>query len=81
MYWWAKAVAIAPGVVNFVTQTPGLRDLAKAAATMAPQRLFAPQTFRAWFAARSPRNIGKPDVILWPDTWNNNFHPRPRRPP
>jgi len=78
MYWWAKAVAIAPGVVNFVTQTPGLRDLAKAAATMAPQRripLFAPQTFRAWFAARSPRNIGKPDVILWPDTWNNNFHP------
>ncbi len=78
MYWWAKAVAIAPGVVNFVTQTPGLRELAKAAATMAPQRripLFAPQTFRAWFAARSPRNIGKPDVILWPDTWNNNFHP------
>jgi len=78
MYWWAKAVAIAPGVVNLVTQTPGLRDLAKAAATMAPQRripLFAPQTFRAWFAARSPRNIGKPDVILWPDTWNNNFHP------
>ncbi|MDQ2992021.1 MAG: FAD-binding oxidoreductase [Candidatus Eremiobacteraeota bacterium] len=78
MYWWAKAAAVAPGLVNFFTQTPGLRDLAKAMATMAPQRripLFAPQTFRAWFAARAPRNIGKPDVILWPDTWNNNFHP------
>ncbi|MEO6834954.1 MAG: FAD-binding and (Fe-S)-binding domain-containing protein, partial [Candidatus Tumulicola sp.] len=78
MYWWAKAAALAPALVNFFTQTPILRDLAKAAATMAPQRripVFAPQTFRAWFAARPPRNVGKPDVILWPDTWNNNFHP------
>lgn len=78
MYWWAKAAALAPSVVNFFTQAPGLRELAKAAATMAPQRripLFAPQTFRAWFAARPPHNVGKPDVILWPDTWNNNFHP------
>ncbi|MGH7329101.1 MAG: (Fe-S)-binding protein, partial [Polyangiaceae bacterium] len=67
-----------PSVVNFFTQTPGLRDLAKAMATVAPQRripVFAPQTFRAWFTARPPRNVGKPEVILWPDTWNNNFHP------
>ncbi|MDQ2817176.1 MAG: FAD-binding oxidoreductase [Candidatus Eremiobacteraeota bacterium] len=78
MYWWAKLAALAPGVVNFFTQTPVLRDAAKAAATMAPQRripLFAPKTFRQWFAARSPRNVGKPDVMLWPDTWNNHFHP------
>ena len=36
MYWWARIAAVAPGIVNFITQTPGLRDIAKAAATMAP---------------------------------------------
>jgi FAD/FMN-containing dehydrogenase/Fe-S oxidoreductase len=78
MYWWAKAAALAPSLANLFTQAPGLRDLAKALVRVAPQRripMFAPQTFRAWFAARPPRNVGKPDVILWPDTWNNNFHP------
>jgi FAD/FMN-containing dehydrogenase/Fe-S oxidoreductase len=87
MYWWAKLAAIAPGVVNFITQTPVLRDLAKATATMAPQRripIFAPQTFRRWFALREaqrnrhviPReSAAKQQVILWPDTWNNHFHP------
>lgn len=83
MYWWAKVAALAPGVVNFVTQTPGLRDVAKALATMAPQRripMFAPQTFVRWFSRRSRNDRSKaavtaPEVILWPDTWNNHFHP------
>ena len=78
MYWWAKLASLAPGLVNALTQTPVLRDLAKAAVSVSPHRtipLFAPQTFRAWFASRAPRNAGKPQVILWPDTWNNHFHP------
>jgi FAD/FMN-containing dehydrogenase/Fe-S oxidoreductase len=80
MYWWARIAAFAPGIVNALTQTPGLRDLAKAVASVAPQRripLFAPQTFRAWFAARAPHTQPAPmgEVILWPDTWNNHFHP------
>ena len=53
MYWWARLASLAPGVVNALTQTPALRDLAKAVVSIAPQRripLFAPQTFRAWFA-------------------------------
>lgn len=80
MYWWARIASFAPSIVNALTQTPGLRDLAKAAVSVAPQRripLFAPQTFRAWFAAREPRLRPAPkgDVILWPDTWNNHFHP------
>jgi Fe-S oxidoreductase len=37
---------------------------------------FAPQTFREWFAQRRrPNENGRPKVILWPDTWNNHFHP------
>ncbi len=78
MYWWARIAARIPRIVNFVTQTRGLRDLAKALVTMAPARripVFAPQTFNAWFKHRGVRNVGQTQVILWPDTWNNHFHP------
>jgi Fe-S oxidoreductase len=78
MYKWARQAAYAPWLANAVTQTPGLRTLAKAMATMAPERRiprFAPRTFRSWFKARPVMNAGKPFVILWPDTWNNHFHP------
>ena len=76
--YWARLASVAPRLVNVFTQTPGLRDLAKLAAGMAPQRRiprFAPQTFKQWFRARPPRNVGAPDVILWPDTFNDHFHP------
>ena len=36
---------------------------------------FAPQTFKEWFRRRGLRNDGKPQVLLWPDTFNNHFHP------
>jgi Fe-S oxidoreductase/FAD/FMN-containing dehydrogenase len=76
--YWARLVARAPWAANLVTQTPLLRDVAKAAAGAAPQReipRFAPQTFQAWFRQREKRNRDKPPVILWPDTFNNHFHP------
>ncbi len=75
---WARLGALLPGLTNFVTQTPPLSLLARAIGGIAPQRRlprFAPLTFRAWFAARSPRNVGGPRVLLWPDTFNNYFHP------
>jgi Fe-S oxidoreductase len=80
MYWWARLASLAPGVVNALTHTPVLRDLAKAVVSIAPQRsvpIFAEQTFREWFSARKPRSTPGPngEVILWPDTWNNHFHP------
>ena len=80
MYWWSRLASLAPGAVNALTQTPGLRTLAKAVVSVAQQRripIFAPQTFRAWFARRAPRSRPAPrgEVILWPDTWNNHFHP------
>jgi Fe-S oxidoreductase len=78
MYWWAGLASHAPRLANFFTQTPGLRAVVKAAATMAPERrvpLFATQTFREWFRRRPARNADKPPVLLWPDTWNNHFHP------
>jgi len=75
---WARLASAAPGLVNLTTQLPFLRDIAKLVAGMPRQRsipAFAPQTFRAWFQRRVPRNIGAPPVLLWPDTFNNFFLP------
>jgi FAD/FMN-containing dehydrogenase/Fe-S oxidoreductase len=76
---WARFAALMPGVVNFFTQTPLLRKIAKWLAGIAPARqipAFAPQTFQQWFRKREPRNVGRPRVILWPDTFNNHFQPQ-----
>jgi Fe-S oxidoreductase len=36
---------------------------------------FAPKSFQAWYGRRTPRNLDGPPVVLWPDTFNNHFHP------
>ncbi len=82
IYWWARLAARAPGVVNFVTHAPLLAPLMKAAGGIAPQRrlpVFAPQTFQAWFQRRPRKPAGGRRVILWPDTFNNHFHPETAR--
>jgi Fe-S oxidoreductase len=78
IYRWARLASLMPGAANFVTQTPLLRDLAKVAINVAPARripAFAPRPFTRWFRERGERNAGKPEVLLWPDTFNNYFHP------
>jgi Fe-S oxidoreductase len=58
-----------------------VRSAVRAVVGIAPGRTipaFAPETFRSWFrryrAARPADASGRP-VILWPDTFNNHFHP------
>ncbi len=78
IHWWARAASVAPGLANLLSSTPGLSGMMKRAAGIAPQRSipqFAPQTFKQWFRRREPRNLGAERVILWPDTFNNHFHP------
>ncbi|MBI3557291.1 MAG: FAD-binding protein [Deltaproteobacteria bacterium] len=75
---WARLGSKIPGLVNFVTQTPGLREVAKRLAGVASQRqipMIASQSFKDWFSRRAPRNAGCPELILWVDTFNNYFHP------
>ncbi|HEU5369892.1 MAG TPA: FAD-linked oxidase C-terminal domain-containing protein, partial [Ktedonobacterales bacterium] len=75
---WARLASRMPMVANLLTQTPGLRDLAKAVAGIAPERdvpAFARQSFQQWFRQHRPRHVGNERVILWPDTFNNYFHP------
>jgi FAD/FMN-containing dehydrogenase/Fe-S oxidoreductase len=75
---WAELAAKAPWLVNLVTQTPGVREIAKLAAGMARERAipaFAPFTFREWFRRREARPTPDATVVLWPDTFNDHFHP------
>jgi FAD/FMN-containing dehydrogenase/Fe-S oxidoreductase len=78
LHRWARLASIAPGLVNFVSRTPGLSTLAKKLGGFAPEReipQFARQTFTQWFAQRTAPPRGGRRVILWPDTFNNHFHP------
>jgi len=77
--YFAPMASRAPGLINFFTQTPLLRDIGKAVIGMAPERqmpIFAAQTFQAWFSQREKPNPSGPPVILWPDTFNNYFYPQ-----
>jgi FAD/FMN-containing dehydrogenase/Fe-S oxidoreductase len=74
----ARVASKVPEPVNLVTQTPGLRAVAKLAAGMASEReipAFAPMTLQEWFRRRGgTANPTGPKVLLWPDTFNNHFH-------
>jgi FAD/FMN-containing dehydrogenase/Fe-S oxidoreductase len=75
---WARLASLFPGVANFFTQTVGLRGIAKFVVGVSPQRTIpalARTNFRNWFAERQPANSEAPPVLLWPDTFNNYFHP------
>ncbi len=84
---WVRTASHVPGLVNLATQLPGLRDLAKLAGGIAPQRrlpAFAPQTFKQWWERQNPRGDGRirgtgfrtgSRVLLWADTFNNHFLP------
>ncbi|MGK4004010.1 FAD-linked oxidase C-terminal domain-containing protein [Sorangium sp. So ce1036] len=77
---WARLASLAPGLVNAVFRVPWLGAALKRLGGIAPQRsmpTFARRTFKRWFFAR-PAPAGareRPPVILWPDTFNDHFHP------
>jgi Fe-S oxidoreductase len=78
VHWWARLGALAPGLVNTVTQSPRLGLWAKKLAGIAPERripAFAPRTFRRMFRDRAAVNPHGEPVLLWADTFNNHFFP------
>jgi FAD/FMN-containing dehydrogenase/Fe-S oxidoreductase len=76
---WASMASIAPSLFNLPLRTPGVNSLIKSVLGVAQQRelpRFAAKNFRDQFnAAKSAAKNGQP-VLLWPDTWNNYFHPQ-----
>jgi FAD/FMN-containing dehydrogenase/Fe-S oxidoreductase len=77
IHYWATLAGVAPSLVNLFTQLPGVSAVAKWVAGMDQKRHippFAPQSFKAWFRGRRPRNPAGPPVLLFADTFNNYFH-------
>ena len=76
VHWWARLGSRAPALAN------ALAPLARPLARLAPERplpRFARETFRSWFQNRRGGNPDGPPVLLWPDTFNNYFHPETAR--
>jgi FAD/FMN-containing dehydrogenase/Fe-S oxidoreductase len=76
----ARLAANAPGAVNRVLGNPLTARLVKKLGGVAPERdlpRFAQQRFTEWFRERPPRPgpAERGPVLLWPDTFDNNFHP------
>jgi FAD/FMN-containing dehydrogenase/Fe-S oxidoreductase len=79
---WAALASAVPGVTprlaNLPLQVPGLSHAVKAILGVAPQRSlprFAPRSFQSQHRP-APASPGAQHVLLWPDTWNNYYHPQ-----
>jgi FAD/FMN-containing dehydrogenase/Fe-S oxidoreductase len=73
----SRLASTAPGLVNAVARAPGLGRLIKRAGGIDEHRelpRFAAERFTSWYQRRGRRDGGDP-VLLWPDTFTNNFHP------
>lgn len=83
---WAPLASKAPWLMNFITQTKGINAIAKAVAGVHQKRDLPPlakKTFRKMWRADGNRNEhankneSKIRVILWADSFNNYFTPKP----
>ena len=74
----ARLASKFPELVNFATQTPGLRSVTKLAAGIDRHRslpTFAPVTLQEWFRRRGgTANPHARPVVVFPDTFNNYLH-------
>lgn len=76
---WARLAVLAPGTVNALAHAPGLARLIKAVGGVDQRRSlphFASQRFTDTFDPNDGRRDGhRGSVLLWPDTFTNNFDP------
>jgi FAD/FMN-containing dehydrogenase/Fe-S oxidoreductase len=76
--FWARIASRVPRLANAITRIPLLGRFLMRAAGLSPHReapAFARQTFRSWFRERGTANPNGPPVLLFPDTFNEHFHP------
>jgi Fe-S oxidoreductase len=82
IHWWARLGSLLPSVANGVANGPGASRLTKKMLGVSQERTlprFAPRTFKRWFRSYDPWNKKGPPVVLWPDTFNDHFHPEALR--
>ncbi|HJT65534.1 MAG TPA: FAD-binding and (Fe-S)-binding domain-containing protein [Pyrinomonadaceae bacterium] len=78
---WARLASLVPGLVNTLTHLPVFSGVARFVADVHPNRTiprFASRTFKQLFRERDHQQATNKHgpVILWPDTFNNHFHPQ-----
>jgi Fe-S oxidoreductase len=75
----ARIAAVAPRPINALAHTPGLTTALRAAGGIDQHRdipRFAPERFTRWFRRRTAAGQNRHGtVVLWPDTFTNNFDP------
>jgi FAD/FMN-containing dehydrogenase/Fe-S oxidoreductase len=75
----ARIAAVAPRPINALAHTPGLTTALRAAGGIDQHRdipRFAPERFTRWFRRRTATGQHRHGtVVLWPDTFTNNFDP------
>ena len=79
---WAPVGGAVPGLANFLTHAPFISSLAKRVAGIAQERSiprFARESFRSSFRRRPSPEGSRGPVVLWPDTFNDFFHPETAR--
>ncbi len=90
---WARLASRVPKLVNFVNHAPGFSSVIRTVLNIPRQReipRYADCTFQDWAAKSRARRLeskaksqsassGQAEVILWPDTFNNYFHPETGR--
>jgi FAD/FMN-containing dehydrogenase/Fe-S oxidoreductase len=75
---WAQLASHMPGIANFLTQKEPFATIAKKLLNIAPQRRitqFAEKPFVEWARHRPSQQPSGQRVVLWPDTFNNYYHP------
>jgi FAD/FMN-containing dehydrogenase/Fe-S oxidoreductase len=80
---WARLAHLVPGVstrlVNAAMRLPGAAYVTRSLLQISPRRTlpkFASSSYQS--SLHSSKQQGMP-VVLWPDTWNNYFHPQALR--
>ena len=80
IYWWARLRRSAPGLVNWVSHAPGFAASSKRSGGIAHNATlpeFAAETFPPLVCRRAAESErGTQKSLLWPDTFNNYFHPQ-----
>lgn len=79
---WAGLARLAPDLVNAATHIAPFDAIAKWFGGITQQRelpRFASRTFTQWFERRPRQNGNAQRVVLWPDTFTNNFEPEVAR--
>lgn len=79
IFLWSRLAMRAPGLVNATLRLPVLGRALKTAAGFTHAReapRFAPESFQDWWRRRArDTDPARPEVLLWPDTFNNHFLP------